>query len=301
MSSPAATGYRGASQRAIQHHYDVGNEFWQLWLDPSMTYSCAMWNEGDTLELAQRRKLDWQIDGARASGCHRLLDVGCGWGALLRRAVERGTDQAVGITLSDKQRDWIAGWGERRIEVQVTGWADYDSPEPFDAITSVGAFEHFARLGLTRPEKVESYRAFFERCHALLRPGGWMTLQTIAKGDRPLDGRGLRDFSFIVKRMFPESDLPHPADIVTAIEGRFELVAMRNDREDYARTCQAWLERLNGNRDEILQVAGEELFTVYRRYLDACIRQFDRGHAGLLRFVLRRIDDTEPFRLGGPA
>jgi cyclopropane-fatty-acyl-phospholipid synthase len=298
MIGTGTTEYGGASRRAIQHHYDVGNEFWQLWLDPGMTYSCAMWGEGDTLASAQQRKLDWLIDGAHASGCGRLLDVGCGWGSLMRRAVERGAEHAVGITLSDKQHEWITRAGDPRIEVHVTGWADYDATEPFDAITSVGAFEHFARLGLSRPEKVESYRAFFERCHALLRPGGWMTLQTIAKGDMTLDARGLRDFSFIVKRMFPESDLPHPADVLTAVEGRFEPVAMRNDRADYARTCRSWLERLDGNRDAVLEVAGEEMFRLYRRYLEACIRQFDAGHAGLLRFTLRRIDASEPFRLG---
>lgn len=298
MSSQGTTEYSGATQRAIQHHYDVGNEFWQLWLDPSMTYSCAMWSAGDTLEMAQQRKLDWLIDGARAAGCDRLLDVGCGWGSLLRRAVERGTGEAVGITLSSKQHELIAGWGDPRIHAHVSGWADYESPEPFDAITSVGAFEHFARLGLTRPQKVEAYRAFFERCHAQLRPGGWMTLQTIAKGDVALDSRGLRDFSFIVKRIFPESDLPHPADILTAIEGRFEPVAMRNDRHDYMRTCEAWLGQLEAHREEAVRVGGEERFALYRRYLEACIRQFDRGHAVLLRFVLRRIAYSEPFRFG---
>lgn len=125
-----------------------------------------------------------------------------------------------------------------------------------------------------------------------------MVLQSIAKGDVALDGQGLRDFSYIVKKMFPESDLPHPADVVTAIEGRFEAVRMRNDREHYVRTCKAWLERLDTNRAAAIDVAGESVFEVYRRYLEACIRQFSRGHAGLLRFVLRRVEQREPFRFG---
>src|SRR5947209_1462163 len=135
MSEANTLEYSGASKRAIQHHYDVGNKFWELWLDPTMTYSCAMWADGDTLESAQRQKVD-------------------------------------------------------------------------------------------------AYRTFFDRCHGFLRPGGWMTLQTIAKGDVALDARGLRDLNVITK-MFPESDLPHPADVVTAVEGLFEVVAMRNDREHY--------------------------------------------------------------------
>jgi cyclopropane-fatty-acyl-phospholipid synthase len=294
-------GYAGASQGAIEHHYDVGNEFWELWLDPTMTYSCAMWAENDTLESAQRRKLDWLIDGARGASADRLLDVGCGWGALLGRAVERGTRHAVGITLSPSQADWIAGRGDPRVEVHVTGWAEFESDEPFDSIVSVGAFEHFARLGLTREQKVESYTEFFDRCHEMLRPGGWMTLQTIAKGDVALDARGLRDFAFIVQRIFPESDLPHPADVMTAVEGRFEPVLMRNDREHYIRTCEAWLERLNASHDEAVAAVGDEVVGVYRRYLEASIRQFTRGHAELLRFVLRRVEPGKPFRIGGLA
>jgi cyclopropane-fatty-acyl-phospholipid synthase len=298
ISTSATGAYAGASHRAIQHHYDVGNEFWELWLDPTMTYSCAMWDEDDTLETAQLRKLDWLIDNSRAGSAERVLDVGCGWGAFLRRALERGAKHAVGITLSPKQAEWIGGLGDPRLEVHVTGWADYAPAEPFDAIVSVGAFEHFARLGLTREEKVESYRDFFARCHEWLRPGGWMVLQTIAKGDTALDGQGLRDFSYIVKKMFPESDLPHPADVIGAIEGTFEAVEMRNDRQMYVRTCQAWLERLDANREPAVAVVGEEIVDVYRRYLEACIRQFDRGHAGLTRYVLRRVEQREPFRFG---
>ncbi len=300
MTANSTAGeYAGASQGAIEHHYDVGNEFWKVWLDPTMTYSCAMWEEGDKLEAAQRRKLDWLIDGARGASAERLLDIGCGWGALLERAVERGARHAVGITLSPKQAERIAGRDNPAIEARVTGWAEFKPDERFDAITSVGAFEHFARLGLTREQKVASYRDFFARCHQWLRPGGWMTLQTIAKGDVAFDGQGLRDFAYIVKKMFPESDLPHPADVFAAIEGRFEAVAMRNDREHYVRTCEEWLQRLDARWDEAVAVAGDEVPRVYRRYLEACIRQFSRGHAGLLRFVLRRVEPGEPFRFGG--
>ena len=295
----AEATYGGASQQAIEHHYDVGNDFWRLWLDPTLTYSCALWEPGDTLETAQVRKLDYILDGARAPGADRMLDVGCGWGSLIRRGIERGARHAVGITLSPAQHDWISAWCDPRVEVHVSGWSDYRPEEPFDSIVSVGAFEHFARLGLTRDQKVAAYRQFFDRCHELLRPGGWMTLQTIAKGDVSLDGRGLRDFAYIVMRMFPESDLPHLSDVTQAIEQRFELVSLRNDRAHYIRTCEAWLERLEAAREEAVRVAGEPTFSLYRRYLQACIRQFERGHAGLLRFVLRRVEPGTAFRLGG--
>jgi cyclopropane-fatty-acyl-phospholipid synthase len=296
----SATSYAGASRGAIEHHYDVGNDFWRVWLDDTLTYSCALWEDGDTLERAQRRKLDFLLDAAGAGRGDRVLDVGCGWGSLLRRSLERGADRAVGLTLSDAQREWIEARADPRIDVHVVGWADYEAGEPFDAICSAGAFEHFARLGLTREEKVESYRRFFETCHRLLRPGGRMALQTIAKGDVALDARGIRDFALIVRRIFPESDLPHPAEAMQAMEGRFELESARNDRAHYSRTCRAWLERLRTRRDEAIAAAGEDVYELYERYLEACIRQFDRGHAVLLRFALRRVEVRPPFRLGAP-
>lgn len=294
----SATGpqgrYMGASKRAITHHYDVSNDFMRLWLDPTMTYSCALWGDGDDLRRAQLRKLDYMLDCAHAGEASRLLDVGCGWGSLLRRAVDRGAKTAVGLTLSQAQHDWVERRHDPRIQVHLTGWADYDPPEPFDAIVSIGAFEHFARLGLTRDERVDCYRRFFEFCHRTMRPGGWLSLQTIAKGDVPVDRQGMRDILLIVKQMFPESELPHPADVLLASEGCFEVHCVRNDRLDYARTCRHWLDALRLAKEEAVAIAGEETVAVYADYLDACVRQFERGHAVLLRLSLRRLDVTAP-------
>jgi cyclopropane-fatty-acyl-phospholipid synthase len=283
-------GYLGASKGAIAHHYDVGDSFLRLWLDPTMTYSCALWEAADDLERAQLRKLDYMLDRARAAGVARLLDVGCGWGSLLKRAVDRGVGTAAGLTLSEAQRDYVAGWDDPRVEVHLQGWAEFESSEPFDAIVSIGAFEHFARLGLSRDERLDSYRRFFERCHGLLRPGGRLALQTIAKGDVPVDRQGMRDILLIVKRMFPESELPYPSDVVLAAEGHFEIESMRNDRLHYARTCRAWLAALRSRYEEAVAVAGQEIVDLYADYLAACIRQFDGGHAVLLRFGMRRLD-----------
>jgi cyclopropane-fatty-acyl-phospholipid synthase len=293
-----AAPYLGASEQAIRHHYDIGNDFWNLWLDSRMTYSCALWEPGDTLDSAQLRKLDFHIDSAHAAQAQRALDVGCGWGSMLGRLLERGTEHVTGITLSAQQHDWIAAWDDDRIEVQTTGWADYEPADRFNAIISVGAFEHFARPGMTRQEKVGAYRQFFDHCHRLLFPGGWLSLQTIAKGDVALDACGLRDYSFIMRRIFPESDLPHLSDITQALERRFELVALHNDRWDYVRTCEAWLVRLDAAKSTAVDRFGEEIFDVYNRYLTACIRQFASGHAVLLRIGLRRIDRTLPLRIG---
>src|SRR5216683_3583229 len=164
----------GASPEAIQHHYDVSNDFYQLWLDSTMTYSGALWEENNTLEAAQICKIDFHIQQARARNAQRVLDVGCGWGSILERLVKVNNVQyAVGLTLSQSQAAWVASLGQPRIEVRVENWLDHVPVAPYDAIISIGAFEHFAKPTLSNEQKVESYRSFFRSCHAWLKPGGW--------------------------------------------------------------------------------------------------------------------------------
>ncbi|MFG2005946.1 class I SAM-dependent methyltransferase [Spirillospora sp. NPDC048911] len=123
----AESGYSGTSPAAIRSHYDLSNEFYGLWLDAGRTYSCALWEAaGDTLEAAQERKLDHLIEGARAAGAGHVLDVGCGWGSLLARLTgEHNAGEAVGLTLSPRQADWVAGLGLARCEVRVENWIDH--------------------------------------------------------------------------------------------------------------------------------------------------------------------------------
>ena len=240
MSDP----YLGASPSAIRHHYDVGNDFWRIWLDPTMAYSCAMWDgPDDDLERAQRRKLDYHVEQAGAAGAARVLDIGCGWGAQIMRMVNfHGVQEAVGLTLSDAQAQYLRGIAPENVEIHERGWSGYEPAEPFDAIISVGAFEHFARFGLSGDEQVEAYRDFFSSCRSWLKPGGRLSLQTIAYGDVPRD-RPLRD-RFIVDEIFPESELPRLADIARAAEMELEIERVRNDRGDYVKTLRAWFERL---------------------------------------------------------
>jgi cyclopropane-fatty-acyl-phospholipid synthase len=182
----ARTGaYRGSSAEAVQHHYDVGNEFYSLWLDPTLTYTCALWDDDarDTLEAAQLRKLDYHAAQARVGGARRVLDIGCGWGSMLRRMVEaHGVERAVGVTLSRAQTDYVARLGVPGVEVRFENWFDHRPAQPYDAIISICAIEHAARLGLVRRQRVAAYRTFFRHCHALLAPGRRMSLQTMAYG-----------------------------------------------------------------------------------------------------------------------
>lgn len=295
--SQESIGSRGASPEAIRKHYDVGNDFYKLWLDPTMTYSCAMWEAGeadDQLEAAQIRKIDYHIDSCRANNAARVLDIGCGWGAALRRLVENaGVRSAVGLTLSAQQDEWIRGMNLPGVEVRQESYLDHSPSEPYDAIVSVGAFEHFCRRGISRGEKVAIYRDFFRRCHRWLKPGGYVSLQTISFGNVNLEvSTKPRDF---FEQVFPESDLPTVTEIYEACENLFEPISMRNDRADYERTCSVWASRLASKREEAVRLAGKDTFTFFHRYLKTSAAIFHFHYLYLLRIAFQRLDETNPY------
>lgn len=284
---PSLSGSIGASSEAIQHHYDINDDFYVLWLDQTRTYSSAIWHDGDSLETAQLRKLDYHIGEARASGTKHVLDIGCGWGSLLRRLVEtHDVGRAVGLTLSRNQAEFIKAWHQDRVEVRLEPWFEHIAGEPYDAIISVGAFEHFARLSDSQAQKVAGYRRFFERCHSWLREGGYLSLQSIV-----YENSGREDFSeFFEREIFPESDLPRLSEIVSAAERLFEVVRVRNDRRDYELTFKAWQERLKSRRAEAVQLVGEEVVARYDLFFRLAIHGFHAGTMNLSRLTMRRID-----------
>jgi cyclopropane-fatty-acyl-phospholipid synthase len=274
----------GASADAIRAHYDLSSDFYRLWLDASLTYSCAMWEPGDTLERAQLRKLDFHVEQSRAAGCDRVLDVGCGWGSMLRRLVDaHGVTRAVGLTLSKAQWDYITSLGDRRLETRAESWAEHAPSEPYDAIVCIGALEHFVRPETPATQRIEAYRRFFAKCRDILRPGGWLSLQTIAYGV----GGFVKG---AISTIFPQSDLPRLSQIAEAAERQFEIVTLRNEREDYAQTCREWLHRLRNNRARAETLVGREVTTHYERFLDASSRGFETQVFCLYRIGLRRVD-----------
>ncbi|MGW0734082.1 class I SAM-dependent methyltransferase [Streptomyces sp. NPDC002851] len=284
-------GYQGATAEAIRHHYDVSNDFFALWLDRNRTYTCALWAEGDTLESAQQRKLDHLAEGAKVSGARRVLDVGCGWGSLLKNLVERyDVGHAVGLTLSDSQAEHVRELRLPRAEVRVENWRDHAPDEPYDAIISIGAFEHFARMGLSRDERVAAYREFFEHCRRWLPQGGRLALQTIVKGNNNrMDKQTVRDLMFIIDHIFPESEIPALSEVIEGSEKNFEVVGLRNDPDHYSRTCQEWFDRLRQCREAAVECAGESITADYERYLNASVGHFRNRHLGLARIILEAV------------
>jgi cyclopropane-fatty-acyl-phospholipid synthase len=277
---------RGGSAAAIQHHYDVGNAFYALWLDETMTYSCALWHEGDDpvdLAAAQRRKLDFHLAAAGASRGRRLLDVGCGWGSVMDRALAHTPiEHATGLTLSDAQLQHIRDRADDRIEVRNESWIDHVPAEKYDSIVSIGALEHFASPGDNALKKVGLYREFFARCRSWLRPGGAMSLQTIAYGTMRTDENN----AFISEQIFPDSELPQAHELVEAASGVFELTALRNDRPQYARTCELWYRNLRHRRTEAVDLVGADKVRQYEAYLRMSAFGFNTGRVGLLRLAL---------------
>jgi cyclopropane-fatty-acyl-phospholipid synthase len=280
-----ATEPAGASADAIQLHYDVDAEFYALWLDELSTYSCGDWSEATDLDAAQRAKLDYFLrwcppdDGP-------LLDVGCGWGSLLARAASaHGVTEATGLTLSPGQ----AATAQRRLptgfDVRVEPWEAHRPADRYGSIISIGAFEHFARPGLSRDAKLARYGEFFAAMHGMLVAGGRLGLQTIAfdQASEADDGPLVR---FLQDEIFPESMLPHVPEVVAAADRWFHVERLTCHASDYARTCSEWRRRLVSRRADAVDLVGEAEVQRFHRYLTSARLLFTRGDWTLARLVL---------------
>lgn len=235
--------YRGASADAIGFHYDLGNDFYRLWLDAGMSYSSGVYGDGidfQDLDGAQRCKLDHHLAFVAQRPAQRILDIGCGWGAALQRARDSfGFAELTGLSLSREQLAYC----RHRLsdaDLRFENWFDHRPSAPYDAIVSIEAFEAFVRPGLSRDEKIAAYSVFFERCGQWLRPGGRLSLQVITFGTmHHADIHPLID-----ARIFPESDLPYLEELVGSASAGFEIVSIQNYRRDYVRTLKSWARNL---------------------------------------------------------
>ncbi|MEX0283106.1 MAG: class I SAM-dependent methyltransferase [Paracoccaceae bacterium] len=282
MSDPNS----GASQEAIEFHYDMPANFFSLWLGKSMTYTAARFMRDDmTLDEAQQNKIDYHLDSAGVSEGHRMLDIGCGWGTVIKAGVEqRGAASALGLTLSPLQQEYIAGLGNDAISARLQSYEHFEPEHQFDSITSVGAFEHFVKPGMSTEERLETYSELFRRCAAWMTRDGRFSLQTMAWGDAGEVERNMNR----IHEIFPESDLPEIHEVIEAAHPHLELVSMENRPEDYERTLAAWAKGLKANKDAATDIVGSQR---YKFYEDSCVGGsllYRRRRFYLCRFVFRR-------------
>ena len=276
----------------VQAHYDLSNEFFALFLDSSMTYSCAYFEPADlSLEAAQRAKVDLSLGKCDLAPGRRLLDIGCGWGGTVERAVEVYRVEAIGLTLSREQQAYAARRvqplvdGGASVEIRLQGWEEFD--EPVDRIVSIGAFEHFRK---------SRYPAFFETCRRLLAPDGRMMLHTIVMpGRETLAAQGIAVehehvlfAKFIGTHIFPGGQLCPPELVSREAEAAgFTVEHTQALRPHYARTLDAGAANLDAARDRAARLTSPETVGVYMRYLTGCADFFRSGHLDVVQFVLR--------------
>jgi cyclopropane-fatty-acyl-phospholipid synthase len=274
---------RRGNRANIQHHYDVSNAFYRLWLDARMVYSCAYFSaESDTLDDAQEHKLDHICRKLRLAPGERFLDIGCGWGGLIFWAAQHYGVEATGITLSQNQHDYvtaeIAARGlQSRVRVELRDYLDLPEDVHYDKIASVGMFEHVG---------IRNFPRYFGKIYRILEPGGFVLNHGITHnwlGPTNL-GSGIGDF--VEEYVFPGGELAHVARVIGGLgDAGLELVDAEALREHYAKTLWNWVERLERNADAARAEVGEEKFRVWRIYMAGSAHAFDRGWLSLWQLL----------------
>lgn len=261
---------RKIDAEAIAYHYDVSNDFYRLWLDREMVYSCAYFRSADdTLEQAQLQKLDYILGKLRLQPGQRLLDIGCGWGALVLHAARRYGVRAVGITLSQKQCELAsrrvaeAGLADR-VDIRLQDYRDVSGP--FERIVSVGMFEH---VGL------KNMRGYFTKIRELLTDDGICLNHGITSSDPDSAESPLGGGEFIERYVFPHGELPHIGLVLKEISAAgLEATDVENLRRHYALTTQYWSRRFEQNGEQLREMVGEKRYRIWRAYLAGCTYGF---------------------------
>lgn len=273
-----------------QSIYDISNDFFALWLGPTMGYTCGYYERDDmNLEESQNAKFDLALGKLNLEPGMTLLDIGCGWGGALERAVQKFDVNVIGITLSKEQSEFARQRlakldTNRSIEVRLQGWEEFD--EPVDRIVSIGAFEAF---------KAERYPLFFERAYNILPRDGRMLLHTILAHTQKffrdngikLTISDLKFMRFIGKEIFPGGQLPAVEDIeMLAEQSGFTLERTHLLQQHYARTLDMWAENLAATREEAIAITSQEVYDRYMKYLTGCADFFRRGITNIGQFTL---------------
>ncbi|GFG73416.1 cyclopropane mycolic acid synthase family methyltransferase [Mycobacterium botniense] len=276
----------------VQAHYDLSDEFFRLFQDPTQTYSCAYFERDDmTLEEAQIAKIDLALGKLGLQPGMTLLDIGCGWGSTMRRAIEKYDVNVIGLTLSRNQRAHVQRMFDemdtpRSTRVLLQGWEQFD--EPVDRIVSIEAFEAFGK---------DRWAPFFETAYRVLPGDGLMVLETIfthpptywAPRGIKLTMSDLRFGQFIAREIFPGGALPAPEDIVDySHKAGFSTGQIQLMNPHYVRTLDIWAANLKAHKDEAIAVTSEEVYERYMHYLTGCADRFRRGITEVGQFTLTK-------------
>jgi cyclopropane-fatty-acyl-phospholipid synthase len=274
----------------VQAHYDLSDDFFRLFLDPTQTYSCAYFERDDmTLQEAQLAKIDLSLSKLHLKPGMTLLDIGCGWGETMRRAIEKYDVNVVGLTLSANQAEHVQKTFDqmdtpRSTRVLLEGWEKFH--EPVDRIVSIGAFEHFGR---------QRYTHFFKMAYQVLPADGVMLLHTITRPTfKDARARGLTltheivHFSqFILAEIFPGGWLPTiPSVEEHATAAGFKVTRVQSLQPHYARTLDMWAAALEAKREKAIAIQSEEVYDRYMKYLTGCAKLFREGYTDIAQFTL---------------
>jgi cyclopropane-fatty-acyl-phospholipid synthase len=276
----------------VQAHYDLSDDFFRLFLDPTQTYSCAYFERDDmTLEEAQIAKIDLALGKLELEPGMTLLDIGCGWGATMRRAIEKYDVNVVGLTLSENQAAHVEKMFEqmdtpRSRQVLLEGWEKFH--EPVDRIVSIGAFEHFGR---------QRWGLFFKMAYQVLPADGIMLLHTITRPtfkDARAQGNTLTHeivhfTQFILAEIFPGGWLPTiPSVEEHAAAAGFKMTRIQSLQLHYARTLETWAAALEANKGKAIAIQSEEVYDRYMKYLTGCAKLFRQGYTDVNQFTCEK-------------
>ena len=276
----------------VQAHYDLSDDFFQLFLDPTRTYSCAYFERDDmTLEEAQIAKIDLALGKLGLQPGMTLLDLGCGWGAAMLRALEKYDVHVVGLTLSKNQKAYVeqliaVSDSPRSKRVLLEGWEQFH--EPVDRIVAIGPLEHFG---------YDRYDDFFKWAYTVLPADGKMLLHTIVQASKqdveernlPITMRLVRFVKFIADEIFPGGRLPSVALVEEyATKAGFTVSRIQRLQLHYARTLDTWAVALKAHKDEAIAIQSEEVYDRYMKYLTGCAELFRDGYLNVCQFTLEK-------------
>jgi cyclopropane-fatty-acyl-phospholipid synthase len=273
-------------RQAISYHYDLPSEFYELFLDPHMLYTCAYFTtETEDLRSAQEGRLDYICRKLRLQPGERLLDVGCGWGGLLVYAAQHFGVDACGITISREQADYarkrISAAGlEGRCRVELVDYRDIKGAGGYDKITALGFLEHVGHAMLP---------SFFQQAWSLLRPGGVLLTQAIASAVEPFTPD---DSNFYGRYVFPDGELvPISMTLQAAEESGFQVRDVENLRDHYPLTLRHWSRQLEDNAEKARELVGDTAYRIYRMYLSVSVLAFTRRRISVYQSLFSKPDD----------